>query len=217
MTRPSRSLVVILSSAFQFVSKTYLSVVSSLQTSRLSGQPLLAKVNAFHIASQLNANMEGGDNPSGTNFTTNEEDQREAARLKERLRQVTGDDDVEKKNAATSAVPNVEIAEGAHKYVLISAMTPDGSQRQHFVVSKRNASYHRNAAEPFVDKLEQNGYKSIDITGGGRINLNSTDETIDVYGYSYGFGLADHALSKAVILADPRYKDFDVTWSNEGY
>jgi hypothetical protein len=24
-------------------------------------------------------------------------------------------------------------------------------------------------------------------------------------------------LSKAVILSDPRYKDFEVTWSNEGY
>ncbi|KAL3930507.1 MAG: hypothetical protein SGARI_004464 [Bacillariaceae sp.] len=153
-----------------------------------------------------------GDTPSNNNCTTNEEDQREAARLKERLRQVTSDDDDNTKDTSTSSttkVPNVEIAEGAHKYVLIAAMTPDGSQRQHFVVSKRGAHYHRNAAEPFVDKLEKNGYRSIDITGGGRIALNTTDETIDVFGYSYGFGLADHALSKAVILADPRYKDFD--------
>ena len=160
------------------------------------------------------------DDESNNNYTTNEEDQREAARLKERLRQVTSESDDAKDTAAktpATAVPNVEIAEGAHKYVLISAMTPDGTQRQHFVTSKRGASYHRNAAEPFVEKLENSGYTSIDITGGGRISLDSTNETISVFGYSYGFGLADHALSKAVILADPRYKDFEVTWSNEGY
>ena len=28
---------------------------------------------------------------------------------------------------------------------------------------------------------------------------------------------ADHALSKTVVDADPRYKDFEVTWSNDGY
>jgi hypothetical protein len=28
---------------------------------------------------------------------------------------------------------------------------------------------------------------------------------------------ADHALSKSVIEKDPRYKDFEITWSNEGY
>jgi phosphohistidine phosphatase len=165
-----------------------------------------------------------GDDDDNNNYTTNEEDQREAARLKERLQQVTASEDEpdKTKDSSTSStapciLPNVEIAEGAHKYVLISAMTPAGDQRQHFVVSKRGAHYHRNAAEPFVDRLEQSGYKSIDITGGGRIALDSSNQTIAVYGYSYGFGLADHALSKAVILSDPRYKDFEVTWSNEGY
>jgi phosphohistidine phosphatase len=101
--------------------------------------------------------------------------------------------------------------------VLISAVLPSGTERQHFVVSKRGAHYHRNAAEPFVEFLEENDYSSIDIHGGGRIALDSTKKTISVFGYSYGFGLADHSISKAVILKDPRYKDFDVTWSNEGY
>jgi phosphohistidine phosphatase len=160
-------------------------------------------------------------------FTTNEEDQREAAKLQERLRQVTGDDDndddnddeiqVHSNNSSSRIIPNVSVDEGRHKYVLVSALAPHANERQHFVVSKRGAAYHRNAAEPFVDALERSGYRSIDIMGGGRIDLDCTKKSIHVYGYSYGFGLADHALSKSVLLQDPRFRDYDVTWSNEGY
>jgi phosphohistidine phosphatase len=155
-------------------------------------------------------------------FTTNEEDRTEAAKLQKRLRQVTTvDEDYEipvlSNNSSSHVIPNVTIDEGRHKYVLVSAISPNANERQYFVVSKRGAAYHRNAAEPLVDSLERCGYRSIDVTGGGRIDLDCTKKTIHVYGHSYGFGLADHALSKSVILQDPRFADFDVTWSNEGY
>eukprot|EP00539_Tryblionella_compressa_P019003 CAMPEP_0178871030 /NCGR_PEP_ID=MMETSP0747-20121128/7390_1 /TAXON_ID=913974 /ORGANISM="Nitzschia punctata, Strain CCMP561" /LENGTH=157 /DNA_ID=CAMNT_0020538185 /DNA_START=139 /DNA_END=615 /DNA_ORIENTATION=+ len=155
------------------------------------------------------------------NYTTNEEDQREAARLQARLRadNYDNDDDLPSSSDDSSFVrlPNVTIDEGAHKYVLISAVAPAGEERQHFVVSRRGAHYHRNAAEPFIEALERSGYKSISVNGGGRIALDNTKRTISVYGYSYGFGLADHALAKAIILKDPRYKDYEVSWSNDGY
>jgi len=147
--------------------------------------------------------------------TTNAEDQRKAAELQARLASAS--------DQATSAsdnfvrVPNVSIDEGAHKYVLISARLPGGSTRENFVVSRRGAEYHRNAAEPFVEILERNNYSDIRISGGGRIALNTLNKTCSIYGYSYGFGLADHALSKAVVEKDDRYKSYDVTWSNEGY
>lgn len=166
--------------------------------------------------------------------TTNEEDQRKAAALQERLK------DASAKSAAGGSEPSststtvatpmsssVFIDPGRHKYVLISAKYQsrpdlpstdvDAWQRQYFVVSQKGASYHRDVAEPFVYKLEDHGYTSIDITGGGRINLDPSAKRIDVYGHSYGFGLADHALSKAVIEKDPRYHDYEVTWSNDGY
>ena len=127
-------------------------------------------------------------------------------------------------------VPSVCIAAGAHKYVLISAVEPssyhsesqptttiDTIETTFFVTSKSLASYHRNVAEPFVNRLVANGYKDIRVTGGGRILLNPEDKNIEVYGHSYGFGLADHAKSKEVILADERYKDYSVSWSNQGY
>ena len=37
------------------------------------------------------------------------------------------------------------------RYVLISAIIPDGGERQNFVVSRLGAHYHRDAAEPFVE------------------------------------------------------------------
>lgn len=172
-------------------------------------------------------------------FTTNEEDLREAEKLQKRLQQQAdsddeddGDDDYRhnnvagKKNLTSSSssgyrIPNVSIDSGAHKYVLISAILPpgedSGKERQYFVVSRRGAEYHRNVAEPFVECLEQSGYSNIRIMGGGRIALDETRKLISIYGYSYGFGLADHALSQSVVEKDPRYQDYQITWSNDGY
>jgi len=151
-------------------------------------------------------------------YTTNEEDQKEVAKLKARLN---------KRNEATSddegltswtKIPSVSIDEGANKYVLISATEPSiNEETQYFVVSKKGASYHRNAAEPFVCMLESSGYTNIDVTGGGRILLDSDKKHISIFGYSYGFGLADHALSKSVIEKDERFIGYDITWSNDGY
>mmetsp|Transcript_17656 Transcript_17656/g.40519 ORF Transcript_17656/g.40519 Transcript_17656/m.40519 type:complete len:157 (+) Transcript_17656:73-543(+) len=154
-----------------------------------------------------------------SNFTTNEKDQTEAAKLLARLAKAAEEDGNDAKDGVGDyqRIPNVTMAEGTHKYVLMSAVLPDSNQRQHFVVSRAFAAYHRNAAEPMVEALEANGYKAISITGGGRIALNTEKRTISVYGFSYGFGLADHALSVSVIKSDEKYKDYEVTWSNESY
>lgn len=141
--------------------------------------------------------------------TTNEEDRREAEKLKTRLRANQG------AGVATEKVDPVQIAKGAHKYVLIQA--EQNGKTEYFVTSKRGAHYHRNAAEPLIYELEQAGYYDIEVTGGGRIDLDENYKKISIFGYSYSFGQANHQISKEVILEDPRYKDYDVTWSNEGY
>jgi phosphohistidine phosphatase len=115
----------------------------------------------------------------------------------------------------------VSIDEGTHKYVLISAMAPctkdERPTTQHFVVSRRGAPYHQNVAEGFVQQLEAKGYSNIDIQGGGRILLDSPNAQCHIYGFSYGFGLADHALSKKLIESDSKFHNFNITWSNDGY
>jgi len=161
-------------------------------------------------------------------FTTNEEDLREAAKLQKRLQDTADDESSSSIAGGTTTtttrnkISNVSIDPGTHKYVLISALLPgDGNgsnmERQHYVVSRKGAEYHRNVAEPFVLTLERNGYSNIRICGGGRIARKDDLKTISIYGYSYGFGLADHALSKSVIEQDERFQNYDISWSNDGY
>ena len=120
-------------------------------------------------------------------FTTSEEDKRDAARLKEKLK-LTQSGTSPPATSGFHKVPNVTLADGAHKYVLMSAIVPGGGERQNFVVSKRGASYHKDAAEPMVESLMRSGYKSIDILGGGRILLDEEKKKISIFGYSYSFG-----------------------------
>jgi phosphohistidine phosphatase len=151
--------------------------------------------------------------PTAAAYTTNEEDQREAAKLQARLQ--------EKRHASSSAggpgqkLPSVEIASGAHKYVLIRAEL-DGEE-QYIVCSRKGAHYHRNAAEPMIQKLENAGYDGIEVLGGGRILLDENARKISIFGYSYTFGQANHVIAQRVVQQDQRYKDFSVTISNEGY
>jgi phosphohistidine phosphatase len=190
----------------------------------------------WNMASPSTSSCTGGD----ALCTTNEEDQREAQKLKDRIKHQVNP------NAAVllvgtggkdkSRLPSVKIANGRHKYVLIKAeyvaprpppsttITADGKRNsvatstQYFVTSQQGAKYHRNAAEPMIAEIEQAGcYQDIDIVGGGRIDLDEHAKKISVFGFSYSFGQANHAISRQVILEDARYQDYDVTISNEGY
>ncbi len=159
-------------------------------------------------------------------YTTNAEDQRAVEELRKRLAQSDQQETSGNSSSASTSwtpVPSVSIDEGANKYVLISATEPFPSEGEtqcytmFFVTSKRGAAYHRNAAEPYVDLLQSRGYRNINITGGGRIFYSKAEKKISIYGYSYGFGLADHSISQEVIENDGRFEGYDVSWSNDGY
>ena len=163
---------------------------------------------------------------AAASHTTSAEDQANVAALKARLEGTSGEGSssgvAAAENGAADApydlIPRVEIAPGAHKYVLIVGHTPtDPPEQRWFVTSKSGAKYHANAAEPFVHRLEEAGYRDIRVTGGGRINYQPDQRIINIFGYSYGFGLADHKLSKQVVEEDGRFAGYSVDWSNEGY
>jgi phosphohistidine phosphatase len=154
-----------------------------------------------------------------SSFTTNEEDQAKAAQLQSRLQE----NKRHPKNQHSSTtqqqqqLPCVEICSGAHKYVQIQASCLNNNEDQIFVVSRKGAAYHRNAAEPFIYKLEQAGYYDISVNGGGRIFLDQEHQKISIFGFSYGFGKANHQVSATVIKEDERYKEYEVSWSDDGY
>mmetsp|Transcript_3107 Transcript_3107/g.4599 ORF Transcript_3107/g.4599 Transcript_3107/m.4599 type:complete len:154 (-) Transcript_3107:14-475(-) len=146
-------------------------------------------------------------------FTTNAKDKAEAAKLISQLKENSNNDS----NLKFRPIPQVKIANGAYKYVLISAHEPSEPSPRYFVTSKKGAKYHRNAAEPFVKNLQKHGYENIRITGGGRILLDTEAKRISIFGFSYTFGQGNHEIAKQVIEMDERYADFTITTSNEGY
>ncbi|KAL3782151.1 hypothetical protein ACHAWO_009523 [Cyclotella atomus] len=159
---------------------------------------------------------------SSTECTTNAHDLTEAARLQAELSSQKSEPSAPLAGEVNSDdIPSVSIDEGAHKYVLVRASAPGSSETpsrvRTFVYSKQGASYHRNVAEYLLPILQNAGYYDIRITGGGRIVKDSKSKQINIFGYSYGFGAADHELAVEVVEESGLYDGYTLNWSNDGY
>lgn len=167
---------------------------------------------------------DGGEGGGGRKpLTTNAEDLREAAALRARLSARTGAAAAPRPRGGEgggSVVPSVSLDPGAHKYVLVTADPPpgsgsdggDGTKTRTFVYSRRTADYHREVAEELVPLLEAGGYRNVRIRGGGRILRDDADRRINIFGYSYGFGRADHSMAKRVVEGSGTFDGYEVTW-----
>jgi len=115
------------------------------------------------------------------------------------------------------AIPDVDIDEGVFKYVLITvADAKDESVEKLVVRGNTDAEYHADVYEAFCRKTEGPLGMDCQCRGGGRINHNSEEKKILVYGHSVGYGKADH--SKTVAILKGHYKEYSsITFSNEGY
>ncbi|KAM4877864.1 14 kDa phosphohistidine phosphatase [Thomomys bottae] len=117
-------------------------------------------------------------------------------------------------------VPDVDIdPEGVFKYVLIRvhARPPSGAQAEEskeIVRGYKWAEYHADIYDKVSSELQKEGY-DCECLGGGRISHQSQDKKIHVYGYSMGYGRAQHAVSTEKIKA--KYPDYEVTWADDGY
>ncbi|PIK36301.1 hypothetical protein BSL78_26868 [Apostichopus japonicus] len=111
-----------------------------------------------------------------------------------------------------SGLPVVDIdPSGVFKYVLIKATK--GSNEQFFVRGYAWGEYHADIFEEFEGK---NKDLRLSCLGGGRIEHSPDRKSILVYGYSVGFGKADHSIT--VGLLKSRYPDYtSITFSDEGY
>ncbi|ETN63159.1 sex-regulated protein janus-A [Anopheles darlingi] len=93
-------------------------------------------------------------------------------------------------DAKLEAVPVVDIDEGIFKYVLIKVYAkeqPDGTEPNKLIVRGFNrAQWHSDIYDE-----------------------------IKVYGYSQGYGKADHLETRRLLLT--KYKDFSINCSDEGY
>ncbi|XP_071948098.1 14 kDa phosphohistidine phosphatase-like [Antedon mediterranea] len=108
-------------------------------------------------------------------------------------------------------INDVEIDEnGVFKYVLIKVKGKTCTK--HIVRGHAWAEYHADIYEQVEEAI---GQKKCQCVGGGRINHEMFNQSIHVYGYSVGFGKANHEIT--VEILNKKYPDYEITWSNEGY
>ncbi|XP_074779671.1 14 kDa phosphohistidine phosphatase isoform X3 [Athene noctua] len=115
---------------------------------------------------------------------------------------------------ALSRVPDVEIdGGGVFKYVLVRVRAGGGPGKD-VVRGHGWAEYHADLYERMVQELEQQGL-GCECLGGGRLSHRPQERKIHVYGYSVGFGRADHSVTTEKLKA--KYPDYEITWADEGY
>ncbi|KAI5706550.1 hypothetical protein M8J76_012085 [Diaphorina citri] len=119
------------------------------------------------------------------------------------------------------SVPSVEIdPQGTFKYILIklyekNVTNDDGSEKFKYLVrGNARGEYHGDIYDAFVAGLTNKNLDS-ECVGGGRIKHYPDEKKILVYGYSQGFGKADHSITKQVLAE--KYTDYTIDWSDEGY
>ncbi|GAB6025101.1 14 kDa phosphohistidine phosphatase [Chamberlinius hualienensis] len=118
------------------------------------------------------------------------------------------------KYSVLDSVADVDIDTGRFKYILIRLKDKQTNAIKKIVRGYTWAGYHVDIFEKVESELRK---LNLDVfcVGGGRIEHNTDDKSISVYGYSQGYGRADHAITTDIIKK--HYPDYKVTWSDEGY
>uniref|UniRef100_A0A023FQS9 Sex-regulated protein janus-B n=1 Tax=Amblyomma cajennense TaxID=34607 RepID=A0A023FQS9_AMBCJ len=114
-------------------------------------------------------------------------------------------------------IPDVKIDNGRYKYVLIKVHDKNDASRSKLIVrGSASAAYHADIYEKEMSKIESISGLETECLGGGRIIHNPDCAEIKVFGYSQGYGQADHSKAVEILKRNfPEYKS--ITWSNEGY
>lgn len=116
------------------------------------------------------------------------------------------------------SIPAVSIdSEGVFKYVLIKVHKKDegaSDPEKSIIRGFKWGAFHADIYEETQEKIEKLGFET-ECVGGGRIEHNPSEKKLKVYGYSQGYGRADHAL--ATELLKKEYPDYNISWTNDGY
>jgi len=116
-----------------------------------------------------------------------------------------------------NAVPDVDIDSGVFKYVYIRVYQDAGGddRNEKDIVRGYNfAEYHSDVYDKTESELTAAGL-DCECLGGGRIEHKPDKKFLKVYGYSMGFGKANH--EKAVEILKTKYPDYEIIWSDDGY
>ncbi|KAJ8261089.1 hypothetical protein COCON_G00168120 [Conger conger] len=115
-------------------------------------------------------------------------------------------------------IPQVDITpDGVFKYVLIRVRSSEKGDDSSIDIVRGYAwaNYHADIYERVATELEKGGGVDCECLGGGRIKHDSQAKKLHVYGYSMGFGRANHSITTEKLKI--RYPSYEVTWADEGY
>ncbi|GAB1598592.1 14 kDa phosphohistidine phosphatase-like [Argonauta hians] len=120
------------------------------------------------------------------------------------------------KNPKLKAIIDVDTDKnGRFKYILIKVHDPEKDREfKHIIRGYSRHEYHADIYDDVCPKIEKNNL-DCECVGGGRIQIENSKKHIQIFGYSKGYGQADHAITAAILSR--KYPEHKVKWSNEGY
>ncbi|XP_076873505.1 14 kDa phosphohistidine phosphatase [Brachyhypopomus gauderio] len=106
-------------------------------------------------------------------------------------------------------VSDVEIdPDGKFKYILVRVTVKGGTDHKDIVRGTKSAEYHNHIFEKVSPAVESLGLDCVCL-GGGKIEHDSKEKRLRVFGESTGYGKADHAVTVEKLKAV--FKDYDIT------
>ncbi|XP_059197370.1 si:dkey-51e6.1 [Centropristis striata] len=110
-------------------------------------------------------------------------------------------------------IPVVEIdPEGTFKYILVRVKVKDGDAHKDIVRGTKSAEYHNHIFEKVNPAMEALGMEC-KCLGGGKIEHNSQEKKLRVFGESTAFGKADHSVSVEKLKS--AFSDYEITCSDD--
>ncbi|XP_017953686.1 sex-regulated protein janus-A [Drosophila navojoa] len=138
--------------------------------------------------------------------------------LKSAVTHLSGIRSLKMANRAFDSIPLVDVdKKGIFKYVLIKIYgNEDCAETSEKLVVRgySDCQFHSDIYERMMEICKKNGLDS-ECLGGGRIEHDPEKKYMKVYGFSQGFGKADHVESKRILQT--KYKDYEIETTDEGY
>ncbi|GBP44580.1 14 kDa phosphohistidine phosphatase [Eumeta japonica] len=117
--------------------------------------------------------------------------------------------------SALESIPKVDIdPSGVFKYILIEVHKEENNSESSVTIVRgyKRCNYHSDIFDEVQEKLESFDCEPL---GGGRISHEPDNKKIHIYGYSQGYGKADHEITAK--LVKDAYPGYTISISDEGY
>ncbi|PAA52832.1 hypothetical protein BOX15_Mlig004408g2, partial [Macrostomum lignano] len=117
-----------------------------------------------------------------------------------------------KSSKLTAIAPAIIHSTGRFKYILIRIVDPETRENVNVVRGHPKFPYHADIYDDCLADWLKQGLTS-ECRGGGRIEWTSDGAGLCVYGYSQGFGRANHKEAKAAIAKS--YPNLNISVDND--